>query len=97
MTLVPLDMWLERLELDGQRNPKQVERRFAFIDVTGAAASAKLQIYEDGQHLSRLTGKSQGIRPAGEGNRGPLSSNRSRSTASDFEKEDHDARGAKER
>lgn len=95
--LVPLDKWLERLELDGQRNPKQVEGRFAFVDVTGEAASAKLQIYEDGQHLSRLTGQSQGIRPAGEGNRGPLSSNRSRSTASDFEKEDHDARGAKER
>jgi len=49
--LVPLDMWLERLELDGQRNPKQVEGRFEFVDVTGEAASAKLQIYEDGEHL----------------------------------------------
>lgn len=48
--LVPLDMWLERLELDGQRNPKQVEGRFEFVDVTGEAAAAKLQIYEDGEH-----------------------------------------------
>ena len=51
VTLVPLDVWLERLKLDGQQNPKQVEGRFEFIDVTGEAASAKLQIYEDGQHL----------------------------------------------
>jgi hypothetical protein len=49
--LVPLDMWLERLELDGQPNPGHVEAQVEFIDVTGEAASAKLQIYEDGEHL----------------------------------------------
>jgi hypothetical protein len=49
--LVPLDMWLERLELDGQPNPGLVEWQVDFIDVTGDAASAKLQIYEDGEHL----------------------------------------------
>jgi hypothetical protein len=49
--LVPLDMWLERLELDGQPNPGLVEWQVDFIDVTGEAASAKLQIYEDGEHL----------------------------------------------
>lgn len=50
VTLVPLDMWIERMELDGQRNPKRVEGRFEFVDVTGEAASAKLQIFEDEEH-----------------------------------------------
>ncbi len=44
----PLDLWLERLQLDGTPNDKQIEAKFLAVDVTGDAATAKLEIYENG-------------------------------------------------
>ena len=46
-----LEMWLERLHLDGTRNPKPVEHSFDLIDITGNSAFVKMQIYEDSQHI----------------------------------------------
>ncbi len=47
----PLEMWLERLHLDGTRNPKPIDHRFDLIDITGNSAVVKMQIYEDSQHI----------------------------------------------
>ena len=47
----PLEMWLERLNLDGTRNPKPIDHRFDLVDITGNSAVVKMQIYEDSQHI----------------------------------------------
>ncbi len=47
----PLEMWLERLHLDGTRNPTPIDHRFDLIDITGNSAVVKMQIYEDSQHI----------------------------------------------
>lgn len=49
--VVPLDMWLERLELDGRRNPLEVEGRFVLVDVVGETAVVKLEVHEGGEHV----------------------------------------------
>lgn len=49
--VVPLEMWLEHLELDGERNPEPIEARFERIDVTGNTAVVRLEIFEGGEHL----------------------------------------------
>lgn len=47
----PLEMWLERLNLDGIKNTKTIKHSFDSIDITGNSAVVKMQIYEDSQHL----------------------------------------------
>ena len=47
----PLAMWLERLQLDGTKNPKPIDYQFDLVDVTGNSAVAKLQIFEDSKHI----------------------------------------------
>ncbi len=45
-----LDMWLGRMNLDGTKNPKKIEHEFGPIDVTGNAATAKMEIFIDSKH-----------------------------------------------
>ena len=45
-----LDMWLGRLNLDGTKNPINIEHEFGFVDVNGNAATARMEIYEDSKH-----------------------------------------------
>ena len=47
----PLDMWLERLQLDGIRNTTPYSHSFESVDFTGNTATVKMQIYEDSRHL----------------------------------------------
>lgn len=47
----PLAMWLERLQLDGATNPKSVDYQFDLVDLTGNAAIAKMEIFEDRRHI----------------------------------------------
>ena len=47
----PLAMWLERLQLDGTKNPKPIDYQFDLVDVTGNSAVAKMQIFEDAKHI----------------------------------------------
>ena len=47
----PLSMWLDRLQLDGTRNPKTIEHQFDLVDVSGNTALAKMQIYADEEHI----------------------------------------------
>lgn len=51
LLVVPLQMWLDHLKLDGQRTSHTIEHVFSRIDVTGSAATAKMEIYEDGTHI----------------------------------------------
>ena len=46
-----LDMWLGRMKLDGVKNPKKIEHEFGSIDVTGNAATAKMEIFIDSKHV----------------------------------------------
>ena len=46
-----LDMWLERLGLDGTPSEAQITHRFRSVDVTGETAVVKLEILQDGTHL----------------------------------------------
>ena len=46
-----LDMWLERLGLDGQKNPNKFEHEFKFIDIAGRAAVSKMEIFENSRHI----------------------------------------------
>ena len=46
-----LDMWLERLDLDGKPSPEPVEHQFRTVDITGNVAAVKLDIYQAGNHL----------------------------------------------
>ncbi len=47
----PLAMWLDRLKLDGVKNPKTMSHTFDLVDVTGNSAVAKMHIYEDGRQI----------------------------------------------
>ena len=47
----PLAMWLDRMQLDGTKNPKKIDHSFDLIDVTGHSAVVKMQIYADSEHL----------------------------------------------
>ena len=47
----PLEMWLDRLGLDGTPGETTVEGEFVSIDVTGNAATVKLEVREDGVHI----------------------------------------------
>ncbi len=47
----PLELWLGRLQLDGTRNPESIEYKFDLIDITGNSAIAKMQIYQNSQHI----------------------------------------------
>ena len=47
----PLDMWLQRLELDGLKNTNKIDHEFKFIDVTNKSAIAKMEIYENSKHI----------------------------------------------
>ena len=46
-----LDMWLDRMKLDGVKNPKKIEHECGSIDVTGNAATAKMEIFIDSKHV----------------------------------------------
>ena len=46
-----LEMWLERLALDGTPNPKTIDSKFLAVDVTGDTGTTKLEIHEDGVHI----------------------------------------------
>jgi hypothetical protein len=47
----PLAMWLDRLQLDGTKNPKPIDHQLDLLDITGNSAVAKLRIFEDGKHI----------------------------------------------
>ncbi len=47
----PLELWLGRLQLDGKRNTESIDYTFDLIDITGNSAIAKMQIFENSQHL----------------------------------------------
>lgn len=47
----PLEMWLQRLQLDGTKSTTMYDYRFDSVDVTGNAAIVKMQIYENSQHI----------------------------------------------
>ena len=49
--LVPLDMWLERLELDGRPSGNTVRHEFESVDVTAGTATVKLQLWIDDEHV----------------------------------------------
>ncbi|MGH7546311.1 MAG: nuclear transport factor 2 family protein [Gemmatimonadota bacterium] len=51
LIVVPLQMWLDHLQLDGRRTSHTIDYAFSSIDVTGSAATAKMEIYEDGTHI----------------------------------------------
>jgi len=46
-----LDMWLQRLELDGTKNENKIDHEFKFIDFTKNSAVAKVEIYENSKHI----------------------------------------------
>ena len=46
-----LDMWLERLQLDGQQSSDTVKHVFERVDVTGGTAVVKLQLWINGEHV----------------------------------------------
>ncbi len=46
-----LEMWLQRLELDGMKNENKIDHAFKFIDITKSSAIAKMEIYENSKHL----------------------------------------------
>lgn len=48
--LAPLDLWLERLDLDGSRSADTVVHRFDRVDITGNTAVVKLQLFINGAH-----------------------------------------------
>lgn len=46
-----LDMWLDRLELDGIKNTNRIEAEFKLIDASENTAIARMEIYENSKHL----------------------------------------------
>lgn len=46
-----LDMWLQRLQLNGIKNENRINYEFKFIDVTNNSAIVKMEIYENSKHL----------------------------------------------
>lgn len=51
VVVVPLQMWLDHLQLDGQPTSHTIDYAFSSIDITGSAATAKIEIYQDGTHI----------------------------------------------
>jgi hypothetical protein len=49
--VVPLQMWIDRLQLDGVRTSHEIDYTFSSVDVAGDAATARMEIYEDGTHI----------------------------------------------
>ena len=45
-----LDMWLDRMNMDGTKNTKTIEHEFTLVDVTGNSAIARMEIHEDSKH-----------------------------------------------
>ncbi|MDP2577249.1 MAG: nuclear transport factor 2 family protein [Candidatus Palauibacterales bacterium] len=50
LIVATLDMWLERLGLDGTPSPSPVDHQFRSVDITGNTALVKLDIYEADSH-----------------------------------------------
>ena len=48
---VPLSMWLDRMKLNGEKNEKLITHEFTLLDKIGKVAKAKVEVFEDGQHL----------------------------------------------
>lgn len=46
-----LDMWLDRLSLNSQKNPNKIEHEFKFIDIVDRAAISKMEIFKNSRHL----------------------------------------------
>lgn len=46
-----LDMWLERLKLDGIKNTNRIEAEFKSIDKSGNTAVVRMEIYENSNHI----------------------------------------------
>lgn len=51
LILVPLQMWLDHLTLDGTPNESTIEYDFVNVDVAGNTATVRLEVYEDGGHI----------------------------------------------
>ncbi|HUE89138.1 MAG TPA: nuclear transport factor 2 family protein [Vicinamibacterales bacterium] len=48
--VAPLDMWLDRLKLDGVRSQDAVAHEVDFVDITGRTALIKLRLTVNGRH-----------------------------------------------
>ena len=48
---VPLQLWLDNLELDGVPTSDTISHVFRSVDVTGNTAMAILEIHENGEHV----------------------------------------------
>ena len=46
-----LDMWLDRLQLNGERSSDSVRHVFESVDVTGGTAIVKLQLWINDEHI----------------------------------------------
>jgi len=46
-----LDMWLQRLELDGTKNQNKIDYELIFIDITKNSAVARMEILENSEHI----------------------------------------------
>ncbi len=46
-----LDMWLARLKLDGIENTNRIKGEFKTIDVSGNAATVRIEVFENSKHL----------------------------------------------
>lgn len=51
LVTVSLQAWLERMQLDGVPTSDTIRHTVREIDVTGDAATATLEIYENGTHI----------------------------------------------
>lgn len=48
---VDLEMWIEHLDLDGEPNTDTIDYVLQGVDVTGNAATAKMDVFENGEHI----------------------------------------------
>ena len=46
-----LDEWLERMRLDGTPRDSEIRAEIQVLEVTGAAGLARVELFEDGEHL----------------------------------------------
>ncbi len=51
LVVVTLEMWLQRLTLDGERSPDTVKPVFERVDITGSTAVAKLEMWINDRHV----------------------------------------------
>ena len=51
LVVAPLDRWLERLDLDGGKSESQWRHRATNIDITGDAATARVEVFENDKHI----------------------------------------------